>query len=70
MRRGFKAEAGLGAPGWLKSVERPTLDTGSGHDLAVREIEPHVGLCLGFSLPHSLPLPYLLSLSLSLKINK
>ena len=25
-------------------VKHPTLDFGSGHDLAVRGIEPHVGL--------------------------
>ena len=32
-------------------VERPTLDLGSGHDLAVCEIEPHVGLCTDSSEP-------------------
>ena len=26
-------------------VKGPTLDFGSGHDLTVCEIEPHVGLC-------------------------
>ena len=26
-------------------VKRPTLDFHSGHDLTVREIEPHVRLC-------------------------
>ena len=28
-----------------RSVEHPTLDYGSGHDLLVPEIEAHVGLC-------------------------
>ena len=28
-----------------QSVKQPTLDFGSGCDLMVREIEPHVGLC-------------------------
>ena len=28
-----------------QSVECPTLDFSSGHDLVVREFEPHVGLC-------------------------
>ena len=27
------------------SVKRQTLDFGSGHDLTVCEIEPHIGLC-------------------------
>ena len=47
-------------------VEHLTLDLGSGHDLTVREIKPHVGLCtdsmeaawdsvcLSVSLPHAL----------------
>ena len=26
-------------------IKHPTLDFGSGHDLTVREIEPHVRLC-------------------------
>ena len=57
------------------SVECRTLDFGSGHDLTVREFEPCVGLnpCLGFSLFFSLSallLLTVLSLSLSLKINK
>ena len=39
-----------------QSVEHPTLDFGSGHDLTVCEIEPRIrlhamcGACLGFSL--------------------
>ena len=28
-----------------RSVKRPTLDFGSGHDLMVQEFEPHGGLC-------------------------
>ena len=28
-----------------QSVERRTFGFGSGHDLAVREFEPHIGLC-------------------------
>ena len=28
-----------------QSVKRQTLDFGSGHDLTVRGIEPHSGLC-------------------------
>ena len=28
-----------------------TLDLGSGHDLTVREFEPHVGLCAGSGEP-------------------
>ena len=36
-------------------VKRPTLDLGSGHDLAVREIEPRVGLSLSFKInPYTL----------------
>ena len=58
-------------------VKRLALDFGSGHDLMVREFKSRVGLCtdsaepawdsLSRSLPLSLPV---LSLSLSLKINK
>ena len=69
---------------WVaQSIERLTLDFGSGHDLMVREFEPPVRLragstvCLGLSLSPSLPLSLSLSLSspaharaLSLKINK
>ena len=54
-----------------QSVERPTLDFGSGHDLTVCGIEPYIGLCTDSveptwdSLPPSLSLsaPPLLSLS-------
>ena len=61
---------------WVaQSVEHRTLDLGSGHDLAVRELEPRVhpwvlvsaltaGACLGYSLALSAPPP------LSLKMNK
>ena len=38
----------------VQSVERPTLDLGSGHDLTVHEIEPQVGAYLRFSLSLSL----------------
>ena len=46
-----------------QSVNCPTLDFGSGHDLMVHEIDPHVGLhagrgaCLGFSLSPSPSVP-------------
>ena len=61
---------------WVaQSVECPTLDFGSGHDLAVREFEPLIGLHAGGvepawdSLSLSLSAPPLLALfSLSLKI--
>ena len=56
-----------------QQVKCPTLDLGSGHDLTVHELEPHVGLCadsaesawnsLSASLSAPLPLP-------PLKINK
>ena len=64
-------------------VKSLTQDLGSGHDLTIREFEPHVWLCTGsaepawdsLSLSLSLPLPApplltLSSLSLSLKTNK
>ena len=61
---------------WLaQSVEGPTLDFSSGHDLMVHEFKPHIRLCadsvepawdsLFPSLPLPLPRPYALS-----KINK
>ena len=61
-----------------QSVERPTLDFSSGHDLRVVALSPRRASCSAgslletLSLPVSfLPLPHLLSLSLSLKqINK
>ena len=61
-----------------QSVEHSTLGFGSGHDLTVREFEPHVGLCVGSvdpawgSLFLSLcPSPaFALSLKINLKTNK
>ena len=68
-----------------QSVERPTLDFGSGHDLAVREFEPRVGVCaeswepgarFGFCVSLSLcpsrahALSVCLSLSLPLSLSK
>ena len=62
-----------------QSVKHLTLGFGSGHDLMVCGIEPHVRLCADSEEPAwdslflllSLPLPYrYLSHSLSLKINK
>ena len=67
---------------WVaQSVERPTLDFGSGHVLTVQGIKPHVRLCNDRAEPPwdflSLPLSALPRLSvpvhthsLSLKINK
>ena len=37
-------------------VECPTLDFSSGHDLTVRELEPHVGLCAVSAKPALDPL--------------
>ena len=65
-----------------ESVKRLTLGFGSGHDLVVCELEPHIGLCAGsvepawdslsLSLSHSAPplLAYFLSLSLSLSLSQ
>ena len=55
-----------------QSVERLSLDFGSGHDLTVCEFEPHIELCAGsllgiLSLHLSLPFPRLRSLSLKIK---
>ena len=52
------------ASGWL--IKHPALDFGSGHDLAVHGMEPHVRLCAGSVEPardslspsFSLPLPH------------
>ena len=49
-----------------QSVERLTLDFGSGHDLTVCEFEPHVRLCADSMGPAWDSLPPSLSLSLSL----
>ena len=61
---------------WVaQSAEHLTLDFGSGHDLTVRGIEPHVklyagGVELDWDSVH-LSLPFtLLSLSLSLSLSK
>ena len=55
-----------------QSVKYPTLDFGSGHDLMVCEIEPHLQLCADITeLAWNSLSPFLsVSLSLSLKINK
>ena len=74
-----KVRKGQVGGAWVaQSVKRPTLDFGSGHDLTVREKEPHVGLCAdgvepawdSLSLPLSLPLPCSYLLSQNKKINK
>ena len=58
------------------SVERLALDFGSGHDLAVREIEPRVELCADSvkpawdSLPLSLSVTPLLVLARLLSLSK
>ena len=60
-----------------QSAERWTLDFGSGHDLTVRGFQPRPGLCAdssepasdSLSLPLSLFLPHLCSLSLSLSLS-
>ena len=56
-----------------QSVKQPTLEFGSGHDLTVCEIEPHVKLYADsadppgiLSLPLSAPSPLACSLSLSI----
>ena len=59
-----------------QSVKQPTLNFGSGYDLMVSEMEPHVGLCAKGSgrsllriLSYPLSAPHPLMLFLSLKIN-
>ena len=60
------------------SVEGPTLDFSSGHDLMVRETEPHTGLWADGdsaepawdSLSPPLTAPPLFALSLSLSFSK
>ena len=51
---------------WVaQSVKHLTLDLGSGHDLTIREVKPHIGLCAdsagpawdSLSLSLSLPFP-------------
>ena len=40
------------AGAWVAQlVKRPTVGVGSGYDLTVRGIEPHVGLCTGSTEP-------------------
>ena len=53
-------------------VKHPTLDFGSGHDLTVRGIKPHVGLHVDSMDPtwDSLSAPPPLMLMLSLSQNK
>ena len=61
-----------------QSVRHPILDLSSGHDLQVCEFQPCIGLWAysaelawdSLSLPLSLPLPHMHTVSLSLKINK
>ena len=67
-----KATYCLGGACVARSVKHPTLDFSSGHDLIVREFEPHIGLCAdsvepvdSLAPPLSLPLSGLLSISLS-----
>ena len=50
-----------GSVGW-------TSDFGSGHDLAVREFEPHVGLCADSSEPGAC-FRFCVSLSLTLPVH-
>ena len=58
-----------GCPGG--SVKRLTLDFGSGHDLTVLEIEPHIGVGADSAEPAWDSLSFPLSLpALSLKIKK
>ena len=66
----FKTLEIPGAPGWLSQL---SSDFGSGHDLTVREFEPHVrlyadnsepGACFGFCVSLLLPHAFLHSLSL------
>ena len=74
---GRESEASvLGVPGWLSRLSVRLLIFGSGHDLTVHGIKPRIGLCADSAEPArdslfpSLSAPPLLSLSLSLKINK
>ena len=62
---------------WVAHLAKcPTHDFNSGHDLMVRGIKPHIGLCADSSEPAwdslspSLSLPHVHSLSLSLSQNK
>ena len=53
-----------------QSVKHPSLGFGSGHDLMVRETEPHVRLCIDSMEPAWDSLSLSLSLALCLKINR
>ena len=70
-RENLTLKTGLvsGAPGGLRRLNVPTLDAGSGHDLAVREIESRSGPCAecGFSLSLSLSPSLCPARTLSLK---
>ena len=50
-------------------VKGPTLDFGSGHDLIIHEIKPHIRLCADNMEPAWDHLSLFLYLFLSLKIN-
>ena len=60
-------------PGGAQLVKRSTLDFNSGHDLTVREFEPHIRVCDESAetawdcLSTSLSAPLLLAHSLALK---
>ena len=62
----------------VQSIKSPTLGFGSDHDLMVRGFEPHIRLCADSVEPAwdslspslSLSAPLLLTLFVSLKINK
>ena len=53
-----------------QSVKRLTLDFGSGHDLRLCELEPHIGLCAESVDPAWIPLSVSLSLSLALSFTQ
>ena len=67
---------GLGTPGWLSWLSIQALDFGSGHDLMVRGIEPHVRIWADSAEPAwdslspslSAPPPLMLSLSQNKKL--
>ena len=69
---GFGGEKAVSRGAWVAQlVKHSTLDSGSGHDLTVCGLEPHVGLCADSTEPASDP-PFLslsapLVLSLSQK---
>ena len=59
---------------WVaQSIKRPTLDFSSGHDLTIRELEPHIQLCADSTEPawdSLLSAPPLLALCLSLSLSE